>query len=322
MRRSATLKFAALALCAIALTACGTTTEVTATEEEIPVVSDVSAGTDVETEPEDEIELAAEPDSSTEAAAATEEAVETTSESGVTVYAHASFIESSEYTKVEEALLDLASDGCTAGVVLRDLETGYSMSYNADALLYPASSIKALWCASLYEARGGADGMAKNVTACIEESSNEDYQALVDKFGNKDFKAWLEGLGVSKETVEEACTHTYPHISANDMALAWTEIYRYGTSGEQGADELTGHLASTKTTAIGEALRSKYTVWCKAGWFPADENDLPTTADAGVVFSSTGSYVLVILTNKPSDLPSLEPLVEALDAAHDAMCLN
>ena len=41
-----------------------------------------------------------------------------------------------------------------------------------------------------------------------------------------------------------------------------------------------------------------------------------------MVFSDTGAYVLVIMTDISSDLDALRPLVRALDAAHETMCGN
>ena len=38
------------------------------------------------------------------------------------------------------------------------------------------------------------------------------------------------------------------------------------------------------------------------------------------MFSDTGAYVMVIMTDISSDLDALAPLVTALDAAHDTMC--
>ena len=39
-----------------------------------------------------------------------------------------------------------------------------------------------------------------------------------------------------------------------------------------------------------------------------------------MVFSDTGTYVVVIMTNMSSNLDGLKPLIAALDEAHDAMC--
>ena len=79
-------------------------------------------------------------------------------------------------------------------------------------------------------------------------------------------------------------------------------------------------IGFTNSSPIGAELRDTCEVWSKPGWFPLDDNNIPATNDAGVVFSDTGAYVLVIMTDISSDLDALRPLVRALDAAHETMC--
>ena len=71
-------------------------------------------------------------------------------------------------------------------------------------------------------------------------------------------------------------------------------------------------LAATNYTALGALLRDECEVWAKPGWYPTD--------DAGVVFSDCGTYVIVVMTDMNSDLRGLLPLVDALNAAHGALC--
>lgn len=79
-------------------------------------------------------------------------------------------------------------------------------------------------------------------------------------------------------------------------------------------------LAATNYTALGALLRDECEVWAKPGWYPTDEYDLTSTNDAGVVFSDCGTYVIVVMTDMNSDLRGLLPLVDALNAAHGALC--
>ena len=165
------------------------------------------------------------------------------------------------------------------------------------------------------EKYGGAGELSWALEECLINSSNEAYELLRDTYGLDVFGDWLEGVGAT-EASEQAREYGYPDISAGELAEVWEEIFRYGTSGEDGSDELVGALSATNYTALGELLRDEFEVWAKPGWYPTDEYDLTSTNDAGVVFSDCGPYVIVVMTSMNSDLYGLLPLVDALNAAH------
>lgn len=310
------------AACAVLLASCATQQDEPLTTQDDPApqievvdrsVEDESAGEKNAGE-----DPASEEDDAGEAFDASAPVVDLVTESGIAVTASEGFLDTPEFAAVEAELSALASAGHSVSVRMVDLETGRSITYNADAERYPASSIKALFCASLMEARGGAAGMSQTVASCLINSSNEAYEALIDTFGLSTLCQWLTDHG-APNAVDEARMHFYPNISANELANAWTEIWRYGTSGEPGADELVSYLSQTTPTPIGDTLRGECEVWSKAGWYPADANDITSTNDAGVVFSDDGTYVLVVMSDLSADLDGLVPLVTALAAAHDTM---
>lgn len=283
--------------------------------ESVEVTDRVAPEEDVEPESEDEDE----PEPEEAALEADAPVVTESSASGVSVTAPEGFLATEEFARVDAEIAALRDRGHTVGVCLLDLQTGRSLLYNADEQLYPASSAKALYCAMVCEANGGSGGMAATMERCLVDSSNEDYEALIKTFRLAPFATWLSEHG-APGAGRNAVDHYYPDISAGELAACWQEIYRFGTSGEAGADELVGYLSRTVVTPIGETLRDECEVWSKAGWFPADENDLASTNDAGVVLSDCGPYVLAVMTDLPADLDGLTPLIDALDAAHDAMC--
>lgn len=244
-----------------------------------------------------------------------------TTERGLTVTAPEAFLESSELAEVEDEIAALEEDGVTVSVVLLDLETRRGVTYEADRPMYPASCIKASYCTWIYESHGSAAGMSDTVSGCLLYSSNEDYHALLEKFGLSAYTQWLKAHGAT-EAAKTSGTRYYPYISANELSSIWQEIHRYGTSEEAGADELVGYLSQTTNSPIAETLRDGNEVWSKAGWYPADGTGLQTTNDAGVIFSDTGAYVMVVMTNMSSNLEGLKPLIRALDAAHTLMCGN
>lgn len=242
-----------------------------------------------------------------------------TTDDGVTVTAPDAFLTYPELAEVTEQIGALREQGYSVCVALVDLESRRGIWYNADAVMYPASSIKASYCTWIYETNGGAGSMSGTVADCLINSSNDAYHALLDTYGLSAYASWLTANG-APEAAKKGGVYYYPETTANELASIWEEIYRYGTSGEAGSDELAGFLAQTNRSPIGEQLRGTYEVWSKPGWYPADGNGLGSSNDAGVVFSDTGDYVMVIMTDISSNLDALTPLVDALDAAHEAMC--
>lgn len=242
-----------------------------------------------------------------------------TGEDGLTVTAPEAFLEREELGTVRSEIAKLEETGVEVSVALVDLETRRGLWYDADASHYPASSIKAAYCTWICEGHGGSGGMADSMASCLLYSSNDDYHALLDAFGLSAYAAWLGEKG-APQAASTGGSYYYPYTTANELASIWQEIHRYGTSGEAGSEELVGYLSQTTSTPLGETLRESYEVWSKAGWYPADGTGLQSTNDAGVVFSDTGTYVVVIMTNMSSNLDGLKPLIAALDEAHDVMC--
>lgn len=337
MRRTAILATLLAAACLLPLCACDTTSqdapeaqqssseqieildktgEETEPEQEPNAENAPEAQTDPEPEPEAEPEP--EPEPELEPFDTTAPVTTATSAGGVTVTAPDGFLDTLAFKSVEEEILALTESGYHVGVVMRDLATGNEITYNTDERLYPASSIKATFCASVCEKNGGSAGMASTMERCLVDSSNEDFEALINTFGLSVHSSWLQAHGATA-AAQDAAWWYYPEISAGELASAWQEIYRYGTSGEAGAGELTGYLARTNSSPIGNLLREKCAVWSKPGWFP-DNGELVATNDAGVVFSESGPYVMVIMTTMSSNLDGLLPLIEALDTAHATMC--
>lgn len=264
--------------------------------------------------PEEEPEDPGEPVTMAEAPVLT-----SATESGLTVTAPDAFLSSQQLADVEACIDAIEAGGNTVSVSLTDLSTRRGIWYDTDRLRYPASSIKAAYCIYLFETRDGAGGKSETVEDCLVNSSNEAYNELAETFGFSPWSAWLKSHG-APQTATVAATYTYPDTTAAELSSIWEEIYRYGTSGEAGSAELAGYLARTNSSPIGAELRDTCEVWSKPGWFPLDDNNIPATNDAGVVFSDTGAYVLVIMTDISSDLDALRPLVRALDAAHETMC--
>lgn len=154
--------------------------------------------------------------------AAVEEVGTTVTESGLSVTGPTEFLETEAYAYLEEQIAELEEQDVTLGIVVRDLESGYELAYNADEALYPASAIKAAYCAMVCEEFGGAGELAGALESCLVNSSNEAYTALREAFGLEAFGAWLEEVGAEEASVQ-ALEYGYPDISANELAAVWEE---------------------------------------------------------------------------------------------------
>lgn len=126
---------------------------------------------------------------------AVEEVGTTVTESGLSVTGPTEFLETEAYAYLEEQIAELEEQDVTLGIVVRDLESGYELAYNADEALYPASAIKAAYRAMVCEEFGGAGELAGALEGCLVNSSNEAYTALREAFGLEAFGAWLEEVG-------------------------------------------------------------------------------------------------------------------------------
>ena len=244
-----------------------------------------------------------------------EAALEThVSGAGVSSTAPLGFSQTSEAIALDQAIAAFEAHDYVLGFALVDVGTGRGLSYNADEPRYPASSIKAAFCTMVYEQNGPvSEGL---VAPCIIESSNEAYHALSREYGQQAFADWLAPM--APEAAENAAEHLYPWISPREFLVVWQEVYRYGTSGEPGAAELTGYLSQTSTSAWGELLRDEWEVWDKAGWYPTTTER--ATCDCGVIFSDCGPYVVVVMSDAPEDFEALKPVLDAINVAHGKMC--
>ena len=101
-------------------------------------------------------------------------------------------------------------------------------------------------------------------------------------------KAAQVGAHGAAQSSRTGDNHSYPRISAAELETVWEEIYRFGTSGEAGAQELVDSLSQTNYSVLGGLLRDEYEVWSKPGWYFQDSYDITCTNDAGVVFSDCG----------------------------------
>ena len=91
--------------------------------------------------------------------------------------------------------------GFAVGYAMLDLSTGVSVSYNADAQFYSASSIKGPYVTSVvrYELGDSAQSSeGSRISAIIESSDNAAYSNMRDAYGNSSFAALVNASGAAQ----------------------------------------------------------------------------------------------------------------------------
>lgn len=234
-----------------------------------------------------------------------------------------------ELLALQQAINGFESQGYALSFTLVDLGTGRSLAYRPDDYYYSASSIKGPFTVSGYEYdvdTGLADPSVVDPLAerILVESDNDAYLALRDTLGAANFKAWLADADVSAgayPTLSDLADTHYPRLNTNQMAEMWVSMYSYLSSGSESAQKLVSYMQRREVSPIKAAVGDTYDTWSKAGWIDvyADGGVEPATWDAGVVFAPSGTYVVAIASNAPSEFTAVQQVADAMDAAHDAL---
>lgn len=125
---------------------------------------------------------------------------------------------------------------------------------------------------------------------------------------------WLIAAGFSEADAEALYNEWYVNISASQLAAMWLHGYDYLTSGSANALQLQEYLSASEHSCIHALTTGTYTAWTKPGWYPSD--GLEATNDAGVVQADSGTYVVAVMSNAPSDFAALMPVVDGINMAH------
>lgn len=227
--------------------------------------------------------------------------------------------------------------GYKVGYVLLDVNTGATISYNADTAFYSASSLKGPYVAALahYGLGDGIESLSGLVSATIEQSDNAAYAILRGSNGDDVMRrlvdeADAENLPATAATsdidsamqtlsVASIADNNYEFVTPNQLLSMWALCGQYLASNEPGAAYLASEFAIPETSAIRYVGRAFGSTWSKAGWYPSEGGSLSTTVDAGMVREETGDVVLAVMTNKGSDFSVIDSIVLELLELHEHM---
>lgn len=243
--------------------------------------------------------------------------VTTTTPEGITFTGPASFPDSETYATLVDAINTFEAEGYSLGFSLIDVETGAAVSYNPDQTFYSASTIKAPYVMALYESNEHSMnylGSSETVRNCLVYSDNEAYSSLRMSYDSSFMYDWLIAAGFSEADAQALYNEWYVFISANQLAAMWLHGYDYLISGSANALQLQEYLSASEHSCIHALTTGTYTAWTKPGWYPSGGYE--ATNDAGVVQADSGTYVVAVMSNAPSDFAALVPVVDAVNMAH------
>lgn len=207
------------------------------------------------------------------------------------------------------------TNGNDFSFLLADLTDNKGIAYNIDEDFYSASSIKGSYVASLVAS--DPDILSDNQESSEIEnillySDNTCYERMVNTYGFTPLMDWSDEAGADLEIT----AYDYTYYSARTLAKLWIRNYEYFTSDTTGK-QLAEEFEQPETSSIHETLGDMYTTQSKAGWIV--DPDCSSTCDAGIVYADNGPYVLVVMSDLPASLESLDPLVTLLDQLHSYM---
>lgn len=215
---------------------------------------------------------------------------------------------------LSEAICSVTDRGYDTAFMLVDLESGKSISYNTEMEFYCASTIKGPFvCGVLSKHPEAAKNNAATIQNVLIYSSNDGYTSLRSRYGRDCLTDWCEQAGVEMDTSKK-----WPGVTAEELCKLWMLNYEFLTTTEVGA-EVAAWFECPAVSAIHNVLGETYTTQTKAGWISGSNSYYTASNDAGIVYAENGPYAVAILSNYPSNLAVIEPLVTALDQAHGEM---
>ena len=217
---------------------------------------------------------------------------------------------------LQDEIAALSEDDHIVCLVMVDMDTLSGIAYQPDKVMCGQSTIKAVYIGSLLESKPEAfEEDKEDIRKAIEQSNNESYERLREKYGTEYLEKWCKEVGVEHDMIEKA----YPRESVQDICRLWTKMYAYLNS-EKAPEELKAYYTNSANSSAKEVLGDRMTVYSKAGWenglpfdtpfsedmtYPADYvdkdpyNDECAINDTGIVYTDSGAYLFAIFTDHP-----------------------
>lgn len=214
--------------------------------------------------------------------------------------------------------------GNDVGFIMIDVQTGMSISLDADRSFHGASTIKAAYVTYIFEElleKGvvSLDSVRYLIEPTIIDSNNMTYMQLRSMYGTGGFSRWLNTVGLGYLAYE-----SYPSFTARELATIWTKLYDYEESGGEYTWLWRKTFNHSFYSCIGASIDRHNTVYSKPGWVGA-LGGYAALNDAAIVVDGTGSkYILAILSDVDcyANPWIIHALADALDHAHREMVVS
>lgn len=216
---------------------------------------------------------------------------------------------------ITTAVQNIEEKGYHVGYVVYDLSTGKELTYNTDEVIYGASTIKAPYVISLV--RENPQAVSEDYEAIYKtlvNSSNDDYTMLWEKYDTDCMVRFFEDAGLEPELGKQK----WLALSPRQLCMLWQQVDRDFNAGR--IDEKIGKCMEVRGSApIGKLLGAKYPTRTKLGGIAGSNDFYQAANDAGIVYAGDRPYIMVIMTTASAKFELLEPLILALDEAHQEL---
>ncbi len=228
------------------------------------------------------------------------------------------------YNALWYGIEQIESQGYSCGFVLTDIESGESITYNADGIYYSASSIKAFYVASVVAADNSTayGGLAYSMQNALIWSDNNAYENLIYAYGEDPMWTYFANANVTSASYRwDIFPRMYPDISVRDMAKMWALNYELFTTTDAGAT-----IAQWYTTpnycSLKDYVNEGDITYTKAGWiYDSDSTGIySATNDGGIIISNGRAFLVQLMTSCPANFDIISSLSEGLVQAQQEMC--
>ena len=203
--------------------------------------------------------------------------------------------------------------------IVIDVKTGEGLASDPNRRLWSASCLKGPYVAALCKYKPKSYKQSKNLMRpTLSVSNNDTYTALRHRYGHKPMKK------LRKETNAKSFKPTwrYAYIKTRDLARLWVGTYWYFYRDTNRNSKKCRKMYTHSTQSfIRGAMKGKYKVYSKAGWYPGGGYNVQN--DAGIVMAKykgeSSPYIIAVMTTAYGQHGKLRHLTKLIDKVHRDM---
>lgn len=187
----------------------------------------------------------------------------------------------------------IKNKGYNVSVGYKNINTGYTYSYNASKLYYGASLIKTLDALYVYEKMELTDELRTLVKNAISVSSNSAHQKLITKIGFNNLKSYGVSLGANN-TLKGS--DDFGYTTVNDQMAVLSYLYNFVNSNELG-NELKQYFINDYFNYL--LFSDSPVIMHKYGYYGSYFHDV------GIVLDDEPYFIVILSLEGKSDFASI-----------------